>query len=59
LLAMGIAVEVLQNVMNAGRHADLRDIAANALGIVAGIVLALSFMGGWIQRIDSWMATRG
>ena len=58
LFAMGIAVEILQGVMHAGRNADPRDVAANALGVVLGISLALSFLGGWMQRIESWVAPR-
>ena len=41
LLVMGIVIEGLQGAMNVGRQADLRDVYANSLGIVAGLTLAL------------------
>jgi VanZ family protein len=54
LLVMGIAIEGLQGTMNLGRQADMRDVYANSLGIVSGLLLALIWLGGWAQRVESW-----
>jgi VanZ family protein len=54
LLVMGIVIEGLQGAMNWGRQADLRDVYANALGVVCGLVLALIWLGGWAQRVETW-----
>jgi VanZ family protein len=54
LLVMGIVIEGLQGAMNLGRQADLRDVYANTLGIVSGLLLALIWLGGWAQRVESW-----
>jgi VanZ family protein len=54
LLVMGIVIEGLQGAMNLGRQADMRDVYANSLGIVSGLLLALIWLGGWAQRVESW-----
>lgn len=54
LLVMGIVIEGLQGAMNLGRQADLRDVYANTLGVVGGLTLALIWLGGWAQRVESW-----
>jgi VanZ family protein len=53
LLIMGIVIEALQGAMNVGREADLLDVYANALGVVGGLTLALAWLGGWAQRVES------
>jgi VanZ family protein len=54
LLFMGIVIEGLQGTMNVGRQADLRDVYANSIGIVAGLLLALVWLGGWAMRVEAW-----
>ena len=54
LLVMGIVIEGLQGAMNFGRQADMRDVYANSLGIVCGLLLALIWLGGWAQRVEAW-----
>jgi VanZ family protein len=54
LLVMGIVIEGLQGAMKVGREADLRDVYANSLGIVCGLLLALAWLGGWAQRVEAW-----
>jgi VanZ family protein len=54
LLVMGIVIEGLQGSMNWGRKADLRDVYANAVGVVCGLLLALAWLGGWAQRVEGW-----
>jgi len=52
LLVMGIVIEGLQGAMHLGRQADLRDVYANTIGIVTGLVLALAWLHGWAQRVE-------
>ena len=54
LLVMGIVIEGLQGAMKLGRQADLRDVYANSLGVICGLTLALAWLGGWAQRIETW-----
>ena len=54
MLALGIAVEIAQYAMPFGRQMDVRDVVANALGIVLGLVVAMIGLGGWAQRIEGW-----
>lgn len=53
LLVMGIVIEGLQGAMHVGRQADLRDVYANSIGIICGLVLALAWLGGWAQRVEA------
>jgi hypothetical protein len=55
LWALGFAMEIAQFAMRAGRLADPYDMAANTVGIVAGVLLALLLTGGWAQRVESWL----
>jgi VanZ family protein len=53
LLVMGIVIEGLQGAMHLGRQADLKDVYANTVGIVCGLVLALIWLGGWAMRVEA------
>ena len=53
LLVMGVVIEGLQGAMHLGRQADLRDVYANTVGIVCGLVLALIWLGGWAMRVEA------
>jgi VanZ family protein len=53
LLVMGIVIEGLQGAMHVGRQADLRDVYANTVGIVCGMLLALVWLGGWAMRVEA------
>jgi len=55
LLALGASMEVGQHIMQAGRTADVYDMAANAAGVTAGLLLATLLTGGWARRIESWL----
>ena len=39
VVALGIAIEVLQGIMPFGRDAELADLAADAVGIAAGFIV--------------------
>ncbi|MDH4105648.1 MAG: VanZ family protein [Gammaproteobacteria bacterium] len=55
LLALGLAMEIGQYLMHAGRMADPLDMAANTAGVAAGVGLALLLTGAWAQKIESWL----
>jgi hypothetical protein len=54
LMAYGAFIELLQGWMEQGRHADLSDLGANATGIAAGLLLALTPLGRWAHWLESW-----
>jgi hypothetical protein len=51
LLALGAGLDFLQG-LTATRSLDWRDIAMNSAGVVVGLALSLSFVGGWCQRVE-------
>ncbi len=55
LLLLGAAMEAGQYAMQAGRTADVIDMAANVAGVAAGLLLAALLTGGWAQRVESWL----
>lgn len=56
LFFMGVSVEILQGLMDLGRHADVQDLLANTLGIAAGLLLARLGLGQWTRRLESLRA---
>jgi len=56
LVGLGLAMEILQQLMHRGRDGDPFDMAANALGVAAGLSLALWQTGGWAPWIEAWLA---
>jgi VanZ family protein len=54
MFLLGVAIEIAQGAMPFGRQADLRDVVANTIGILAGLALAWIGIGGWAQRIEAW-----
>lgn len=57
LLVLGIGLEWLQGAMELGRAPDVLDMAANAAGVAAGLVLAFVATGTWAQRVESWLSS--
>jgi VanZ family protein len=55
LLGLGLSMEVAQYLMHTGRMAEGYDMAANAAGVLAGMLLAGLLTGGWAQRVESWV----
>ena len=55
LLGLGLAMELGQFAMQAGRMGDPYDMAANTAGVVAGLALALWATGGWAQKVERWL----
>lgn len=58
LFLMGVVIEFAQAGMHMGRQGDVHDVIANSIGIVAGVLLALAGLGGWVQWIDGWTRAR-
>jgi VanZ family protein len=55
LAGLGVAIEFLQQAMPYGRIADPWDLAANVLGIAAGVTFAARRSGGWALEIEQWL----
>jgi VanZ family protein len=56
LLGMGIGLEVLQ-LKYFSRDFDVRDMVANGIGIVLGLILARWLLEGWCVRLETlWLA---
>lgn len=55
LCVMGVLIEFAQGAMQLGRHADVRDVLANSTGILVGLLLSWLLLGGWAQRLESWI----
>ncbi|HSC15640.1 MAG TPA: VanZ family protein [Gammaproteobacteria bacterium] len=51
LAALGIGLDTLQ-VLTATRSFDWGDVAMNCAGVVAGLALSWSLLGGWCQRVE-------
>jgi glycopeptide antibiotics resistance protein len=51
LFALGVALDLLQ-MLTETRSFELYDVLANGCGILAALVLALLFLGGWCQRVE-------
>ncbi len=54
LLIFGALIEVGQSMLTY-RTAELADLSADLLGIVAGITIALVGFGGWSLRVERWL----
>lgn len=55
LCVMGVLIELAQGAMEYGRQADVLDVLANSTGILAGLSLCWLWLGGWAQRMESWI----
>ena len=52
LVALGGGIEIAQGLMGLGRMADVRDLLADLLGVVAGLLLARTPVGRWPTLLD-------
>ena len=57
LLALGLALDLAQG-FSSSRMFDMRDVAANAGGILVGLLLARLVFGGWCQRVEQLFISR-
>jgi hypothetical protein len=51
LLALGIGLDLLQRLTET-RSFDWYDIGMNCAGVLIGLALSLSLIGGWCQRVE-------
>ena len=56
LAALGLTLEYLQFAMHRGRMGDPWDMAANLLGVAAGVTLAVARTGGWAPKVEAWLS---
>ena len=57
LLAFGLIIEICQRAVGY-RTADWADVAADATGIVIGLVIAVAGFGGWCVRVEEMLSKR-
>lgn len=57
LLAFGVLIELAQRAISY-RSAELLDLGADLVGIVAGLLLALAGAGGWTPRFEDWLQSK-
>ena len=55
MLGLGIAIELLQDWMSLGRTAEVADVYADALGVLAGVVVSMLIRESWLQRVERWL----
>ncbi len=58
LFAFGVLIELCQRVVGY-RSAEWLDVAANAIGILAGLAAGWLGLGGWSLRFEAWWLARG
>jgi len=58
LFLFGVALEWAQYATAQGRVADIRDVAANSIGIVLGLVLASAGLGDWMRWVEARLLRR-
>ena len=58
LLVFGAFIEICQSLVTY-RTAETADFAADALGVFAGIMVAIAGLGGWSLRFERWLKQRG
>lgn len=54
LMALGLGLDLLQG-LTSSRTFDPADVAANAGGILAALVLSYRLLEGWCQRMEQWL----
>jgi hypothetical protein len=57
LLIFGALIEACQSMLSY-RTAESGDLVADVLGIAAGILVALTGIGGWSLRFENWLRAR-
>ena len=57
LIAYGAAIEIGQSLIPY-RTAEWGDLAADAAGVLVGVVIALVFTGGWSMKVEAWYVDR-
>ncbi len=58
LLVFGAFIEFCQSLLTY-RSAETADFAADAFGVLAGMLIAMAGLGGWSLRFESWVRRFG
>jgi VanZ family protein len=58
LLAFGGGIEIAQGLMGLGRQADWFDLLADGVGIVVGVLFAMTPLGHWADWLESLVVKR-
>lgn len=53
VVAFGGLIEILQSVMGLGRQGDWLDLAADTIGVILGVALVCSPLGGWARWFEA------
>jgi VanZ family protein len=53
LVAFGGLIELAQEWMNLGRHAEFADLLANIAGTTVGVAVAATALGRWAGHVES------
>ena len=56
MLAVGIGIEIAQDLMALGRAAELADVYADLAGILLGLAVSLPIRDSWLERIERWLS---
>lgn len=57
LLGFGLLIELCQRMVTY-RTAEWFDVAADSIGIIVGLAIAMLGIGGWCLRFESWLINR-
>lgn len=57
LLAFGFVIEICQRMVTY-RTADVYDVAADAGGIIVGLLIGIAGLGGWCLRLENGLLAR-
>lgn len=58
LLLFGTAIEIAQYFMHAGREGDPRDVVANSIGALLGLLVGFLGVARWPELVN-WVLRRG
>ena len=58
LVALGGGIEIAQGLMGLGRNADPMDLLADSVGALAGLALALTPLGRWVDVMERHVLQR-
>ena len=57
-LLLGLMMEIAQGLWFESRHADWRDLAANAAGVLGAWLVLRNGRSGWAQYVEAWLRRR-
>jgi VanZ family protein len=57
-LLLGLVLEIAQGLWLESRHADWRDLAANAAGVLCAWLIVRNGRSGWARYVEAWLRRR-